>query len=151
MSAAPTSNSEPLEFAIIEPIDEPLCGPAGLHRDGVSEAIPQGTFLLLRPDRASSLSGRRDRLRGLGGLQIKVDLDLVTDGPAAGLDGLGTFQDGAPGHRTVERWHGATVRMGLLYERAAVDFWADVAGGTALSDGVAGRTPADADEVGVTN
>ena len=41
-----------------------------------------------------------------------------------------------PGHRTAERWHGETVRMGLLYERAAVDFWAGV-------DGVAG--PADAD------
>ena len=28
---------------------------------------------------------------------------------------------------TVEHWRGVTLRMGLLYERAAVEFWADVA------------------------
>lgn len=39
-------------------------------------------------------------------------------------------RDAGPGQRTAERWHGETVRMGLLYERAAVDFWAGVAGGT---------------------
>lgn len=32
-----------------------------------------------------------------------------------------------PGQRTVEHWRGATLRMGLLYERAAVDFWENVA------------------------
>ncbi len=31
------------------------------------------------------------------------------------------------GQRTVEHWRGATLRMGLLYERAAVEFWQDVA------------------------
>jgi DNA-binding PadR family transcriptional regulator len=30
------------------------------------------------------------------------------------------------GQRTVEHWRGETLRMGLLYERAAVDFWTDV-------------------------
>ncbi len=30
------------------------------------------------------------------------------------------------GQRTVEHWRGETLRMGLLYEGAAVDFWADV-------------------------
>ena len=30
------------------------------------------------------------------------------------------------GQRTVERWRGETLRMGLLYEGAAVDFWRDV-------------------------
>jgi PadR family transcriptional regulator AphA len=30
------------------------------------------------------------------------------------------------GQRTVERWRGETLRMGLLYEAAAVEFWADV-------------------------
>jgi DNA-binding PadR family transcriptional regulator len=33
----------------------------------------------------------------------------------------------APGRRTVEHWRGATLPMGLLYERAAVDFWTSVA------------------------
>lgn len=30
---------------------------------------------------------------------------------------------GGKGERTVERWRGETLRMGLLYEGAAVDFW----------------------------
>lgn len=30
------------------------------------------------------------------------------------------------GQRTVEHWRGETLRMGLLYEGAAVDFWAGV-------------------------
>jgi hypothetical protein len=30
------------------------------------------------------------------------------------------------GQRTVEHWRGETLRMGLLYERAAVDFWTEV-------------------------
>jgi PadR family transcriptional regulator, regulatory protein AphA len=32
----------------------------------------------------------------------------------------------ARGQRTVERWRGQTLRMGLLYEAAAVEFWAEV-------------------------
>jgi DNA-binding PadR family transcriptional regulator len=32
-----------------------------------------------------------------------------------------------PGQRTVEHWRGATLPMGLLYERAAVEFWKGVA------------------------
>lgn len=31
------------------------------------------------------------------------------------------------GQRTVEHWRGETLPMGILYEGAAVDFWADVA------------------------
>jgi PadR family transcriptional regulator AphA len=38
--------------------------------------------------------------------------------------------------RTVERWRGVTLPMGLLYERAAVQFWDSVAGGTPV-DGAA--------------
>lgn len=33
------------------------------------------------------------------------------------------------GIRSVERWRGETVRMGILYERAAVKFWAEIDGG----------------------
>lgn len=33
----------------------------------------------------------------------------------------------APWLRTVEHWRGATLPMGLLYERAAVEFWTSVA------------------------
>jgi DNA-binding PadR family transcriptional regulator len=42
---------------------------------------------------------------------------------------------GGPGHRTAERWRGETLRMGLLYEKAAVEFWQRVAEvGTAHAD-----------------
>jgi DNA-binding PadR family transcriptional regulator len=34
---------------------------------------------------------------------------------------------GGPGQRTAQRWRGETLRMGLLYERAAVEFWQRVA------------------------
>lgn len=37
----------------------------------------------------------------------------------------GSREDG-PGQRTAERWRGETVRMGILYERAAVEFWEGV-------------------------
>ena len=32
----------------------------------------------------------------------------------------------AKGQRTVEHWRGETLRMGVLYEGAAVDFWSGV-------------------------
>jgi PadR family transcriptional regulator, regulatory protein AphA len=54
-------------------------------------------------------------------------------------------RDAGPGQRTAERWRGETVRMGLLYERAAVDFWADVAGSTGLGDAAATRAPPEDD------
>ena len=51
-------------------------------------------------------------------------------------------REAGPGHRTAERWHGETVRMGLLYERAAVDFWVGIAGSAGLPEEVAARAPA---------
>jgi hypothetical protein len=33
----------------------------------------------------------------------------------------------AAGNLTMERWRGETVRMGVLYERAAIEFWTLVA------------------------
>ena len=39
------------------------------------------------------------------------------------------------GHLTLEHWRGQTLRMGVLYERAAVDFWEGVAA-NALADEV---------------
>jgi DNA-binding PadR family transcriptional regulator len=51
---------------------------------------------------------------------------------------LGPGPEGArSGHLTLEHWRGQTVRMGVLYERAAVEFWegvtADVAAGEAAA------------------
>jgi PadR family transcriptional regulator, regulatory protein AphA len=39
--------------------------------------------------------------------------------------------------RTVERWRGVTLPMGLLYERAAVQFWDGVAAGTPVDSAAA--------------
>jgi DNA-binding PadR family transcriptional regulator len=41
----------------------------------------------------------------------------------------------APGLRTAEHWRGATLPMGLLYERAAVAFWTSVADDAAKPEG----------------
>ncbi len=46
-----------------------------------------------------------------------------------------------PGRRTVEHWRGATLPMGLLYERAAVEFWSRVAAGSAARN-ESGAAPA---------
>jgi PadR family transcriptional regulator AphA len=40
-------------------------------------------------------------------------------------------QSGVKGVRTVEHWRGETLRMGLLYEGAAVDFWEGIVSRTA--------------------
>ena len=37
--------------------------------------------------------------------------------------------------RSMEHWRGVTLRMGLLYERAAVQFWGEVAAGVRAGDG----------------
>jgi PadR family transcriptional regulator AphA len=47
--------------------------------------------------------------------------------------------------RTVEHWRGVTLPMGLLYERAAVEFWTDVAAAAAGNEAAADRTRAEDD------
>ena len=51
--------------------------------------------------------------------------------------------DGAA--RTVEHWRGVTLPMGLLYERAAVEFWEGVAAGARDDDAAADRSRAEDD------
>ncbi|MHB8959114.1 MAG: PadR family transcriptional regulator [Candidatus Limnocylindrales bacterium] len=43
---------------------------------------------------------------------------------------------GAPGSRTIEQWRGVTLRMGLLYERAAIEFWEGVVAAVDAEDPV---------------
>ncbi len=45
--------------------------------------------------------------------------------------------------RTVEHWRGVTLPMGLLYERAAVEFWEGVAAGARVDDALAVRSRAE--------
>ena len=47
--------------------------------------------------------------------------------------------------RTVEHWRGVTLPMGLLYERAAVEFWEGVAAGAGVDDAAADRSRAEDD------
>jgi DNA-binding PadR family transcriptional regulator len=72
----------------------------------------------------------------------------------ARIEVAGVAREGHPllaGRRTVEHWRGATLPMGLLYERAAVEFWGDVATRSARHhsarepDGSASRTMEMAD------
>jgi PadR family transcriptional regulator, regulatory protein AphA len=51
--------------------------------------------------------------------------------------------------RTVEHWRGVTLPMGLLYERAAVEFWEDVAAGARIDDTAADRSRAEGDGASV--
>jgi len=52
--------------------------------------------------------------------------------------------------RTVEHWRGVTLPMGLLYERAAVEFWEGVAARALADDGAADRWRAEDDGARLT-
>jgi DNA-binding PadR family transcriptional regulator len=47
-----------------------------------------------------------------------------------------------PVDRTAERWRGETLKMGILYERAAVAFWEEIAGASEPGAALAARTTA---------
>jgi PadR family transcriptional regulator AphA len=47
--------------------------------------------------------------------------------------------------RSVEHWRGVTLPMGLLYERAAVEFWEGVAAGGRVEDTAADRSRSEDD------
>jgi len=52
-----------------------------------------------------------------------------------------------PAARTVEHWRGVTLPMGLLYERAAVEFWEGVAGGVLVDNAATDRLSAGRDRI----
>ncbi len=58
----------------------------------------------------------------LDGYQADLELERRPDVPRRG-------------QRTVEHWRGETLRMGLLYEEAAVTFWTDVASNARAASG----------------
>lgn len=47
--------------------------------------------------------------------------------------------------RTTEHWRGVTLPMGLLYERAAIEFWEGVVASVRVDDAVAARSQAEDD------
>jgi PadR family transcriptional regulator, regulatory protein AphA len=52
---------------------------------------------------------------------------------------------GAPGSRTIEQWRGVTLRMGLLYEQAAIEFWEGVVSAVDAEEVATARAYADDD------
>ena len=53
--------------------------------------------------------------------------------------------------RTVEHWRGVTLPMGLLYERAAVEFWEGEAVGARVEDAATDRSRAEDDGARLTS
>ena len=62
----------------------------------------------------------------------------------AGTNGTGAIP------RSLEHWRGVTLPMGLLYERAAVEFWGGVAGSVAAEETAADRARAEDDGASIT-
>ena len=72
---------------------------------------------------------------------LTIGASTFTDAIARVAIGLERRPSGK-GQRTVERWRGETLRMGLLYEAAAVEFWAGV-----VADAQASAQPCDGSDV----
>lgn len=53
-----------------------------------------------------------------------------------------TSDGSSSGHLTLEHWRGQTLRMGVLYERAAVDFWEGVTAHAVADEVAAAAIPA---------
>jgi DNA-binding PadR family transcriptional regulator len=53
--------------------------------------------------------------------------------------------------RSLEHWRGVTLKMGLLYEGAAVEFWEGVVASVGLSDAAASRARAEDDGATITH
>jgi DNA-binding PadR family transcriptional regulator len=62
----------------------------------------------------------------LAGQQLAIHRVKLSAYEAA-VQGDGAARGTRPVNRTAERWRGETLRMGVLYEKAAVDFWQQVA------------------------
>jgi DNA-binding PadR family transcriptional regulator len=88
--------------------------------------------------------GSADDRRALAAAQLAIhraalaryEDDRRTEGMLNGSDAVA---------RTVEHWRGVTLPMGLLYERAAVEFWEGAAAGARGDDAAADRLRAEDD------
>jgi DNA-binding PadR family transcriptional regulator len=70
--------------------------------------------------------GSSDARRVIAGEQLPIHRAKLAAYEEEERLGRGLVASGA-GHRTVDHWRGQTLRMSLLYERAAVEFWEGVA------------------------
>ncbi len=87
--------------------------------------------------------GSADDRRALAIAQLAVHRAALTryEGDLRGEGG----RNGSDSARTIEHWRGVTLPMGLLYERAAIEFWEGVAAGMRVDDRAADRTRAEDD------
>jgi DNA-binding PadR family transcriptional regulator len=95
--------------------------------DAPTELRDPGLLQLFFADQASSEARLRLAEHQLAIHRAKLEAyreDERLEGPPGRTD---------RGRRTVERWRGETLRMGLLYERVAVEFWEGVVGNDAGS------------------
>jgi DNA-binding PadR family transcriptional regulator len=88
--------------------------------------------------------GSTDHRRALAFAQLAIHrAALVRYEDDRRAEGMLNGSNGAA--RTVEHWRGVTLPMGLLYERAAVEFWEGVAAGAGADDATADRLRAEDD------
>jgi PadR family transcriptional regulator AphA len=98
--------------------------PARAHTEFRDLGLLQLFFMDLAPDGARlRLAQEQLELHAAKLAAYEADARLERRGDAS-----------APGLRTAEHWRGATLPMGILYERAAVEFWTSVADSVAASD-----------------
>ncbi|MHB8460689.1 MAG: helix-turn-helix transcriptional regulator [Candidatus Limnocylindrales bacterium] len=77
--------------------------------------------------------GPADHRRALAIAQLAIHRAVLARYEAdRRAEGLRNGSDAAP--RTIEHWRGVTLPMGLLYERAAVQFWEGIAAGARVDD-----------------
>ncbi len=76
--------------------------------------------------------------------QLALHRAQLAEYEAGKVAGAGLQHPGATS-LTVEHWRGVTLRMGILYERAAIEFWAGVAIDVGFTDAAAARARAEDD------
>jgi DNA-binding PadR family transcriptional regulator len=76
--------------------------------------------------------------------QLEVHRAQLAEYEAGQRAEAATYGSGAV-TRSLEHWRGVTLPMGLLYERAAVEFWGGVAGSVAAEETAADRARAEDD------
>ena len=101
----------------IEALTAWLERPARAHTEFRDLGLLQLFFMDLAPDGARlRLAHEQLALHAMNLAAYEADARIERRGDAS-----------TPGLRTVEHWRGATLPMGILYERAAILFWTSVA------------------------
>jgi DNA-binding PadR family transcriptional regulator len=128
--------TEPGQVALAAWLARPSREPAELRDPGLLQLF----FADLGPPEARAAIAEE---------QLAIHRAKLVDYEADQRAERGTGADG-PGGRTTERWRGETVQMVLLYERAAVAFWAGIVESANRVSGGAPRAQAPVDRARVS-